>query len=80
MYYHSSYVVIIDFNGKNAKLSSWPEMLGCVRVTEAANKDLLLCSVFGPTFEESNTVNMADYTIKETIIKRWVPSQNRKNK
>ncbi|XP_050544397.1 uncharacterized protein LOC126907280 [Daktulosphaira vitifoliae] len=79
VYYHSSYVVIIDINGHKTKLSSWSEMLGCVRMTEAASKDLLLCTIVGPTFEESNTIDMSKYTIKETIIKRWVPAQNRKN-
>ncbi|XP_050434422.1 tRNA-splicing endonuclease subunit Sen2 [Adelges cooleyi] len=77
VYYHSSYVVIITINDQNTKITSWPEMLGCVRVTEAASKDLILCTVFGPPYNDSSPIDMTKYTVTDTIIKRWVPAQNR---
>jgi len=77
-YYHSSFVVIISINGQNSEsLSSWPSWFGCSRAIENANKDLLLCTVHGPAYEQGMSIDLTKYTVKDTIIRRWVPSQNR---
>lgn len=79
LYYHSSYVVVISINGQNSELlSSWPMWFGCNRVIEAANKDLLICSVHGPLYEEGMPIDLTQYTVTDTIVRRWTPSQNRK--
>lgn len=78
IYYHSSYVVVINVNGKNSELlSSWPSFFGCSRASEAASKDLLICTVFGPAYEEGNPIDLTQYTVNDTIVRRWIPSQNR---
>ena len=72
-------MVVISVNGQNSELlSSWPSWYGCGRVIEAASKDLLICTVLGPTNEEEMLIDLSQYTIKDTIVRRWVPSQNRK--
>uniref|UniRef100_A0A2S2Q875 tRNA-intron lyase n=1 Tax=Sipha flava TaxID=143950 RepID=A0A2S2Q875_9HEMI len=77
-YYHSSYVVVVSINGQNSELlSSWPMWFGCSRVIEAANKDLLICTVHGPPYEEGMPIDLTQYTVKDTIVRRWLPSQNR---
>lgn len=77
-YYHSSFVVIISINGQNSKsLSSWPLWFGCSRAIENSNKDLLLCTVHGPAYEQGTSIDLTKYTVNDTIIRRWVPSQNR---
>jgi hypothetical protein len=66
-------VVVISANGQNSELlPSWPSWYGCGRAIEAANKDLLICTVLGPEYEEEMLID------NDTIVRRWVPSQNRK--
>ncbi|CAH1736013.1 unnamed protein product [Aphis gossypii] len=78
-YYHSSYVVVISANGQNSELlPSWPSWYGCGRAIEAASKDLLICTVLGPEYEEEMLIDLSQYTINDIIVRRWVPSQNRK--
>jgi len=77
-YYHSSYVVIVSINGQNSELlSSWPSWFGYSRTVENANKDILLCTVYGPAYEQGMTIDLTKYTVNDTIIRRWIPSQNR---
>lgn len=79
IYYHSSYVVVISANGQNSELlPSWPSWYGCGRAIEAASKDLLICTVLGPEYEEEMLIDLSQYTINDIIVRRWVPSQNRK--
>lgn len=79
IYYHSSYVVVISPNGQNSELlPSWPSWYGCGRAIEAASKDLLICTVLGPEYEEEMLIDLSQYTINDIIVRRWVPSQNRK--
>ncbi|XP_015372526.1 PREDICTED: tRNA-splicing endonuclease subunit Sen2-1 [Diuraphis noxia] len=79
IYYHSSYVVVISVNGQNSELlPSWPSWYGCGRAIEAASKELLICTVLGPAYEEGMQIDLSQYTVNDTIVRRWVPSQNRK--
>lgn len=76
--YHSSYVVVISINGQNSELlSSWPSFFGCSRVIESVNKDLLICTVNGPPYEEGMHIDLSMYSVIDTIVRRWVPQQNR---
>lgn len=69
---------MVSINGENSKsLSSWPSWFGSCRAIEAANKDLLVCTVHGPEYEEEMPIDLSKYTVNDTIIRRWVPSQNR---
>lgn len=71
-------MVIININGQNSKLiSSWPSFLGCSRAIESVNKDLLVCNVNGPPYTEGMHIDLTMYTVIDTIIRRWVPEQNR---
>jgi len=72
-------VVVISTNGQNSEfLPSWPSWYGCGRVIEAANKDLLICTVLGPVYEEGMLIDLSQYTVNDTIVRRWVPTQNRR--
>lgn len=78
IYFHSSFVVIINVNGQNNQiLSSWPSWFGCFRAIEATNKDLIICTVHGPEYEEGIPIDLTKYTVNDTIVRRWIPSQNR---
>lgn len=71
-------MVIICVNGDNSKLlSSWPLWFGCSRAIEAANKDLIICTVHGPSYEEGMPIDLSQYTIEDIVIRRFLPSQNR---
>jgi len=78
VYYHSSYVVVVSVNGQNSKLlSSWTSWFGCGRSVEAASKDILMCTVHGPIYKKEMPIDLTLYTVNDTIVRRWVPSQNR---
>lgn len=72
-------MVVISVNGQNSEsLPSWPSWYGCGRAIEAASKELLICTVHGPAYEEGIMIDLSQYTVNDTIVRRWVPSQNRK--
>lgn len=80
IYYHSSYVVVININGQNSDLlSSWPSWFGCGRAVETASKDLLVCVVHGPEYEKGMLIDLTQYNVSDIIVRRWVPSQNREH-
>lgn len=69
---------MISINGQNSDLlSSWPSWFGCDRAVEAAGKDLLVCTVHGPEYKQGMPIDLTQYSVNDTIIRRWVPSQNR---
>lgn len=69
---------MININGQNNRLlSSWPSWFGSFRTIEATNKELIVCSVHGPEYLEGTFIDLTKYTITDTIVRRWVPSQNR---
>lgn len=78
IFYHSSFVVVINVNEQNNKLlSSWQSLFGCSRTIEATNKDLIVCTVHGPEYEEGAPIDLTKYTVTDTIVRRWLPTRNR---
>lgn len=76
--YHSFYVVMVSINKENYDLlSSWQSWFTTLRALEGVNKTLILSTVNGPVYKEGDPIDLTQYMVKDTIIKRWVPNQNR---
>lgn len=82
--YHSSFAVIVKeertVQGEWKGLT-WKEIVALNRVSESASKDLLFCHVKTPSGEESlkYPACLLSMSVKDTIIKRWVPEKDREN-
>lgn len=77
-YYHSSYVVLVNINGQNNELlSSWNNFFGCSRIIESANKELIICTVHGPVYDEEMPIDLSSYTVTDILVRRFVPSEHR---
>jgi tRNA-splicing endonuclease subunit Sen2 len=89
-FYHASYVVIIhvvdenlqkieDMNRRSMQNTC---LMGLNRLCETAGKELLICEIVWPNAVKTEEVSFQDlskFSIKETIMKRWVVSQERVN-
>ena len=80
-FYHASYSVKVERAGGDSEATSMDFLAGLNRVTETAGKELLLARI---TEAEDLTANSMSspaclkmMAVTETLIKRWVPSQER---
>ena len=76
-FYHASYSVLVEESDKN-KLS-WNDLSGLNRVTESAAKELLLAKVGGQFVKSQKLSDIESVEVKEILIRRWVPAQERED-
>ena len=80
--YHSSFAVIVKeektAQGERKGLT-WKETVALNRVSESASKDLVFCHVKMPSGEETMRYPacLLLMSVKDIIIKRWVPEKDR---
>lgn len=69
---------MVNINGQNNELlSSWNNFFGCSRIIESANKELIICTVHGPVYEERTPIDLSSYTVTDILVRRFVPSEHR---
>ena len=88
-FYHASFTLLIQPLLSNltpdpyfkAEPLTWTRLARFYRVTETVNKDLLLCDVIRPDnldiHELLHPSCISKFKIKETVVKKWIPSQER---
>lgn len=82
-FYHAAYSVkVVASEGE----LTWQELAGLNRVTECASKELILATVSGLPSEEEHfeqlvlsPESLKDMKVKEVLVRRWVPSQERED-
>ncbi|KAJ8959196.1 hypothetical protein NQ318_022458 [Aromia moschata] len=84
-FYHASYVVIIDsINENSERITSLSRrsmdnvsLTSLNRLCETAGKELLILQITWPDNVQVNFNDLSDFTIKEILMRRWIPTQER---
>ncbi|XP_017767855.1 PREDICTED: tRNA-splicing endonuclease subunit Sen2 isoform X2 [Nicrophorus vespilloides] len=83
--HHAAFVVIIDVLDEKFERAhhlcrrsmSMKDLLGLNRLCETAAKELLICQLIWPSsIEELRDDNVDSLTVREVLMKRWVPVSN----
>ncbi|XP_065893434.1 uncharacterized protein [Dysidea avara] len=79
-YYHSSYGVVVRSAVPQSELT-WQFMISLVRVMESVRKGTIVCDVTTSTKMTTEELLcpscVHNFVVKETLVNRWVPKQDR---
>ncbi|XP_074558704.1 putative tRNA-splicing endonuclease subunit Sen2 [Curcuma longa] len=81
---HAEYAVLVipekDSNSKIDRLSSWPSLCCPLRLSGSVAKTLLVLYIMSSCNSNKSSTSCLDkFTVKERIVRRWIPEQSRED-